>query len=90
MVTNPYHPFWQTVHWCLVIGIVGLVLRLNATCFDATEIHSLIQIGLALAGVSGAKMWLGRKRQAATPRNSTETPPNTTETNSNSWFRWGR
>ena len=55
---NCNHPCWQTLHWVLIIGIVGVVLKINATTFDETEMRSLVQIGVALAGAMGAKTWL--------------------------------
>jgi hypothetical protein len=55
------HPFWQTIHWCAIITIVGVVLRINATSFDETEINSLVQIGAALAAVLTGQSWLAKR-----------------------------
>ena len=61
---NPFHPIWQTVHWVAVIGMVGFVLWLNASNFDHTELQSIIQIGIGLAGLFGAQSWMARRHQA--------------------------
>ena len=59
---NPAHPLWATLHWVVVIAIVGIVLRLNATSFDETELQSIAQIAIALAGLIGAKTWFLRRQ----------------------------
>ena len=71
-----YYPIWATVHWTLVIVAVGAVLRLNASNFDATEVHSIIQIAIAVFGLGVGKTFLMHKAA----KNSAASKPKRQET----------
>jgi hypothetical protein len=86
---NLDHPLWQTIHWVLVIAVIGVVLRLNASSFDETEIRSLVQIALALAGMLGAKAWVkSGYRRRSKPKEENDSGEAGKESTTSSWFDW--
>jgi hypothetical protein len=42
--------------------MIGIVLFINASSFDETEIRSLLQIATVLAGLFGAQHWASKKK----------------------------
>ena len=51
---NPQHPIWSILKLTVLMAAMCLVLYLEATVFDATELRSIVYIFLVAAGAEGA------------------------------------
>ena len=56
------HPIWRTVHATALIAAVGVVLYVNASNFDSTEIKSIAEIAAVIAGAQGLSWWNRRDK----------------------------
>jgi hypothetical protein len=72
--SNVFEAVWSTIHHLVLLLAFGLILKWNATVFDATEINSLIQAALAMAGIVGVKALVLSKTSRNNNGNQT-TPP---------------
>lgn len=57
---DPAHPVWSLLRLVILMGTMTLVLWLNASNFDITEIRSLITVFLVAAGLEGGSQTLHR------------------------------
>jgi len=57
-----YHHLLTTLHWAVVIIAIGVVLWLNATNFDETELRAIGEIAAILAGTMGGQSILVHRR----------------------------
>lgn len=52
-MSNPAHPIWSILRLTILMGVLSLILYVNASDFDATEIKTLTQYFLAAASLEG-------------------------------------
>lgn len=50
---NADHPIWPIIRMTLILGTLILVLYMNASHFDDTEIKTILTMFLALLGAEG-------------------------------------
>ena len=50
MSQKKHHPIWETVDKLVIFGGVTLVLLVNASSFDSTELMSIVEIGVLAWG----------------------------------------
>jgi len=60
---NADHPIWPIVRMALILGTLVVVLWMNASHFDETEIKTILTMFLALLGAEGLA-----KALAGTPK----------------------
>lgn len=61
VISDPKHPLWPLVRLSILMLTLVLVLWLQASNFDQTEIKAIILIFLAAAGVEGGLQVVNRK-----------------------------
>lgn len=66
--SNPNHPIWACVRFCVGIIAVTVVLWSNASDFDITEAQSIATI----AALLGGGLWGERKLFQQSPKQETE------------------
>jgi hypothetical protein len=44
------HPVWRILTMCVVLGFLTLILWVNASNFDRTELTSILEMAIAIGG----------------------------------------
>lgn len=54
------HPGWAILRLAVIMVPVTVVLWLNASRFDSTEIKALLELGIVLGGWEGVRLLKGK------------------------------
>ena len=55
-MNSPTHPIWSLIRLTMLMVVLTVILWINATKFDATEVKALVQYFLAAASLEGGIM----------------------------------
>lgn len=56
------HPIWSLARFGLAVVAVTVVLSINASDFDETEIKTITEIAILVGGYEGAAAFFNRKK----------------------------
>lgn len=56
------HPIWPILRTTIILSALIIVLYINASHFDITEIRAIITMFLALIGAEGATSFLAKRQ----------------------------
>lgn len=60
-MSNPDHPLWHLCYTVAVILALSFSLWLNASSFDKTELKTILEFGVVIAGAKGAELLVRKK-----------------------------
>jgi len=60
---NPKHPIWSLIRLAIIMVPLSIMMFLNATNFDDTEIKTIGGMLLVACGAEGLQSYLQREKQ---------------------------
>ena len=62
-IHEPTHPLWATIRFVVLVVATSVILWLNASHFDETEIRTIVEIAIVAGGYETLGSWLNRDKK---------------------------